>query len=190
MSAFYVGPDHLTYLVRCFATVINPNRDSLYTTEKPLACPMVRTIMGYRGTTYAINPRNTDEAAALYGRLSRENWDSLQARYPDSGSECPEALPSVWLHRTFTQRLPLLTVPDIAAAMKALDCYEYQACEHDGWEKSDVKAWCHILRRGLLMRLPGFDAAYSAAPWGCPVVTPIDAAAVHLDAANRRDGAA
>jgi len=191
MSAFYVGPGHLTYLVRCFVTVLSPSRDSLYTTEKPIACPGIRSVVGYRGTLYDLSPRTADEAGALYGRLSRENWDSLRARYPDDTDEAPEALPSLALQRTLMQRLPLLTVPDIAAAIKALDCYEYQACEHDEWKTSDVKGWCGLLHRRLLMRIPGFESAYESAEWGCPLPpVRVEAAAVHLAAANRRGGAA
>lgn len=31
--------------------------------------------------------------------------------------------------------------------MKSISCYEYQSCEHKGWEKSKAKAWTAALYR-------------------------------------------
>jgi hypothetical protein len=42
-----------------------------------------------------------------------------------------------------------------------LDCYEYQSCEHDGWDDSATKRFCNSLRHSLTASLPG----YNAAPW-------------------------
>jgi hypothetical protein len=64
--------------------------------------------------------------------------------------------------------------PDVAAyeferwglppvvVLKALDCYEYQSCETPGWKRSPSFEFCDRLRRSLISRLPGYDAA----PWG------------------------
>ena len=48
------------------------------------------------------------------------------------------------------------------AALKAIDCYEYQSCEHSDWEESEAFAFCDALRRSLIGDLDGYDAA----PWG------------------------
>lgn len=46
--------------------------------------------------------------------------------------------------------------------IKAIDCYEYQACEHDGWETSQAHALCQEMRARATNALPG----YADAPWG------------------------
>lgn len=51
---------------------------------------------------------------------------------------------------------------DHATLLKAIDCYEYQSSEHDGWRKSIARKLCGALRDHLIGTLPG----YSAAPWG------------------------
>ena len=50
---------------------------------------------------------------------------------------------------------------DPVAVLKALDCYEYQACEDGGWEASEALAFCEALRHRAVGRLPGYEAA----PW-------------------------
>jgi hypothetical protein len=44
---------------------------------------------------------------------------------------------------------------------KALDCYEYQSCEHPGWSASGARAFCERLRSSLV----GAMAGYGDAPW-------------------------
>lgn len=46
--------------------------------------------------------------------------------------------------------------------LKAIDCYEYQSCEHPEWEVSEAFAFCDALRRSLIGDLPGYDEA----KWG------------------------
>jgi hypothetical protein len=45
---------------------------------------------------------------------------------------------------------------------KAIACYEYQACECADWEQSEAVQFCDALRRKMIARLPGYEAA----PWG------------------------
>jgi hypothetical protein len=45
--------------------------------------------------------------------------------------------------------------------LKAIDCLEYQSCDHPGWKKSEAHAFCQALRRRMIHRLPG----YREAPW-------------------------
>jgi hypothetical protein len=35
-------------------------------------------------------------------------------------------------------------------ALKALDCYEYQACEHAAWEASESASFCRALRAAIV----------------------------------------
>lgn len=46
-------------------------------------------------------------------------------------------------------------------ACKAIACFEYQSCEHPGWVRSGVRAFCSELRKGLVTCMDGYDAA----PW-------------------------
>ena len=46
--------------------------------------------------------------------------------------------------------------------LKAIQCFEYQACEHDGWEKSKAKAWIDRLLGETIAALPGYEGE----PWG------------------------
>ena len=45
--------------------------------------------------------------------------------------------------------------------LKAISCYEYQACEAPGWDTSTAKAFCEGLRDAVIPALPG----YNDAPW-------------------------
>jgi hypothetical protein len=49
--------------------------------------------------------------------------------------------------------------PDPVQVLKALQCYEYQACEDPGWEASEAKAFCDALRRRAIGNLPGYEQA-------------------------------
>lgn len=60
-------------------------------------------------------------------------------------------------------RFPVGTrAPSPVATLKAIDCYEYQSCEHAGWKDSEAKRFCEALRDDMITRLPG----YSEASWG------------------------
>jgi hypothetical protein len=47
----------------------------------------------------------------------------------------------------------------IVQVLKAIDCLEYQSCEHDGWNDSEAQQFCHALRRRMIRALPGYDSA-------------------------------
>lgn len=46
--------------------------------------------------------------------------------------------------------------------LKQIDCYQYQSCEHDGWEGSDARRFTDALRQRMVRQLPGYDDG----PWG------------------------
>lgn len=95
----------------------------------------------------------------LWSLIAAENVASYEARY--RGEKCA---PHMWDRRIVERASAhLRSMPDWRAyAAKILDCYEYQACEHDEWEASKAARAIDGLRRQLLSSLPG----YSAAPWG------------------------
>jgi hypothetical protein len=99
-----------------------------------------------------------DKTPTEVGRaLLRENMASTAARYPKHADMQVDetAIEAYAYHAPAPYTLPIVQL------LKALDCYEYQACEHDGWVDSSARALCHGLRRLLIQRLPGYaDAAY------------------------------
>jgi hypothetical protein len=166
MSAYQVSSDHLAYLVGVLANVCSDRRGyvTLRTSEQPVDGRIgSKDICG--GVWYELHPEmGITDCRLVFFRLARENARSLDHRYPED-HECPpvpcpigERFPVV----------PLRTIGDVAQAIKALDCYEYQACEHPEWERGEVHGWLVALRRYLIRRIPGFADAYEAAEWGCP----------------------
>ena len=105
---------------------------------------------------------SADQMDDLGEMLVKENLSSIHACYPDTLSD-PESTPGpiaqYWLrpykHETPTRRM------SVVEALKALDCYEYQSCEHPEWEKSEAFEFCRAMRDSLIGFLPGYEAA----PW-------------------------
>ena len=91
-------------------------------------------------------------APELFAELVCENAASLRARYGKDAKEMIGEAP----HRF----KPAATLPAVHL-LKLAQCYEYQACEHDGWATSRAKKWIDNLVAGLIYKLPGYDAA----PW-------------------------
>jgi hypothetical protein len=90
-----------------------------------------------------------ESAVDISTALAQANADSLTARYP---SDRCDPVPVI---------LNLSSAPELSAVecAKAIDCFEYQACEFDGWETSAAHDWLAQLRKCILSRLPGYDAA-------------------------------
>ncbi|SLC86610.1 hypothetical protein [Mycobacteroides abscessus] len=45
--------------------------------------------------------------------------------------------------------------------LKAIHCYQYQACEPDDWKTSEAHAFCDALTHYVINKTPGYDQA----PW-------------------------
>ena len=102
--------------------------------------------------------------------VTRENMDaigqmlvdtnvySVSYRYGDTAlTDLPGRNDAWWiLPYRAPARYPKLSV---VAALKAIDGYEYQACEHPEWEASEAHAFCQGLRREMIHQLPGYDEA-------------------------------
>jgi len=103
-----------------------------------------------------------------------ENRMSVEARYPDTVGH-PEDMPGPvgesfrfneadvgeWCSHRF----------DPVQVVKACQCYEYQSCEHDGWNaragrSSRAKGWIESLTAHAIGVLPGYDEAEWGAPHG------------------------
>ena len=139
MSAFLVTRDHISYLISAaLSRTLNPGYGSgMAWTEgddlRTMGC-----------TDY-------DEASRVAQMLWDENMASIHNRYPDTEKKCA---PSYGPHRRDIQR-PILAVQ----VLKAIDCYEYQSCEHGGWEQSDAHSFTSNLRRRAIAVLPGYEEA-------------------------------
>jgi hypothetical protein len=102
---------------------------------------------------------NADDVGSM---LWRENFASVGDRYPDDD---PDDLPGsgVAAVETLLYRWARIAgVLDPVVVLKAIHCYEYQSCEHDGWAGSQAKAFCEALTGHAVRGLPG----YQQAPWG------------------------
>ncbi|MGW6332147.1 hypothetical protein [Nocardia rhamnosiphila] len=57
---------------------------------------------------------------------------------------------------------------DPLAVLKAIDCYQYQACEHPEWADSNASAWMTQLRDAIYTAVPRYrtlaPSRYSAGP--------------------------
>jgi len=117
--------------------------------------------------------------STLGQRLADTNADSIHARYPDTVDD-PSAMPGpldhYWEPYVFEPvdtgrevfsigaglKLAVQPIASTAVVAAQLNHYEYQACEHDGWKDSEMRAFIDAMRERLLSTLPGAEAA----PWG------------------------
>lgn len=100
--------------------------------------------------------------------LWRENMASLNARYRDAIDEATLAEYRFEIVGADIYRGRRLEIVDF---IKAVHCYQYQACEHDGWERSEAARYCEGLLSMLTHRLPGYDDS----PWGLDDDAPAEA---------------
>jgi hypothetical protein len=94
--------------------------------------------------------------------LVDENVASVCARYPDDNPDLGE-LPGptdAYYMGPYVYTDPGYVLSSVEV-FKALDCFAYQACEHDGWRSSEAFAFCESLREAAIEALPGYEDA----PW-------------------------
>lgn len=172
MSAFIVSKAHIDALVD---VALNGPKDSESRWEGPrweAFDPRETTWQDqeWRQVTpggfdhHSINGVTPDGLGEL---LTVENVRSITARYPDTldGGPMPGPCDPYW-EQYFEHARPVRRMTAVEA-LKALHCYEYQACEHDEWIDSEAKRFCDGLRGSLIGSLAG----YNAAPWEWDRVT-------------------
>ena len=130
MSAFSVSTAHLDYLVTA------AYRYGCLKQVTPHFSPFL--------TDY-------DVATKVLRMLRAENNASLAARYP-SHPDMQSALED-------DDEATLRGEPDPVQVLKAVNCYAYQACEHDGWEASEARKFCERLKACAIANLPGYREA-------------------------------
>lgn len=164
MSAFIVDKSHIDALV---AVALHGPKDSSHQWEGPRWAAFdpdetSRQEQEWREVGYSTNHTianvTPDQAGDM---LTIENVRSITFRYPDTldGGPLPGPTVAYW-DEPFQFALPSRP-PTVVEALKLIDCFEYQACEHDEWSKSEAFRFCEALRRSLVGTLPGYDAA----PW-------------------------
>ncbi|HCG01491.1 MAG TPA: hypothetical protein DEV93_13215 [Chloroflexi bacterium] len=155
MSAFMVGKQHIDLMVD--ATTYNVRHWPFSWYHEGTRHELLH---GSSGETPRHNAGSVEYSTAAIGRmLIDENLRSIHARYPDTvdGGQVPGPFESYW-EQPYSCPIMLPTV-DAVQVLKAIDCYEYQSCEHDGWETSTARAFCDALRGAMIHRLPGYEEA-------------------------------
>lgn len=137
MSAFILGTDHIDYLV-----------------SAAVEAGIHQGGFGIYWDGQRVEWHNADVVGAA---LLRENIASVSYRYQDFGTgnlpgPIPNPVPKDYVF------LPFLRV-EPAQVVKAIDCYEYQSCEHPGWNDSEARRFCDVLRRRYCATMPGYDDA-------------------------------
>ena len=144
MSAYVVDDEHISYLLQA-ACHLTRNGYHLY--------------YGPYGHDDSI--RLLPETVAEIGvALLAENIASVSYRYPDAAlgylTGPVGAIDYTYRHSIYVS----LKSVDI---LKAIQGYEYQSCEHPGWQASKARAFCEQLRDFAIDALPGYnDSRYWA----------------------------
>jgi hypothetical protein len=141
MSAYVVHPDHISYLVQVAIGLGRASRSTL-TFGDP------RTGIGIE----------IDTASEVGACLLQENIASVRYRYPDcTYDDLPGPIPTPAAINYQYRPLPVQLDP--VQVLKAIRCYEYQSCEHPGWQESEAKRFCELLIDYAVRNLPGYDNA-------------------------------
>ena len=98
-------------------------------------------------------------------RLGQLLWDenrlSIEHRYPDTAGDKFEA---TWGDCEYGEHAPSVhTTINPAQVVQSCRCFEYQACEHPGWESSEACAFVRALERSAVSAMLSDDL-----DWGAP----------------------
>ncbi|WP_431728521.1 hypothetical protein [Verrucosispora sp. TAA-831] len=142
MSAYVVGITHIHALLTAGLELRRGPDDPLrwwYPRLDPNA--------GYEDRWRNLRELTRDSAGRVGAVLLAENMRSVNFRYREDEIEEPYEF----------VRLP--GSPNPLVVLKALDGYEYQACEHAEWGNSEAAAFCEALRHRAIGYLPGYSAS-------------------------------
>jgi|SRR5579862_6512310 len=96
--------------------------------------------------------------SALGQILVDENVASVAYRYPSDnvdGGELPGPCDAYYLGPYVYEDPRLEMTP--GAVFRAIDCLDYQSCEHEGWRKSEAFAFLTALRKAYCDRVAAED---------------------------------
>ena len=148
MSAFIVDRQHIWYLVQA-------------ATSNSLGMQHSHSLRWYHnGVSYHLPCMDYEQMAQVGQMLWDENVTSVKYRYPDCGwDELPGPIDCEYQYGEHDGCSAGRPPVDPVAVLKACDCYEYQSCEHPGWEESESHSYIQALRRHAWHSLPGYDDA-------------------------------
>lgn len=160
MSAFLCSANHLNAIVN--GTPRDTIRYAVQDLKRldPIQCPTpdhnIRAKNGGVSILSLIDDEPTSEDILFYALL-RENCRSLEARYEERAEEYFQlsVAQATYLPNLSIQRDPITT-------LKLIHCYDYQACEHEGFAQSQIKSFLDSAQHAIVRELPG----YNDAPWG------------------------
>lgn len=136
MSALEVSTPHITFLITA-----------------ALADPVHALYWGNPSRRITL-----DNASEVGAALVRENQASMTARYGDRF-----VVPATEYAYPFAAYSPgRRGTLDPVEVLKACQFYDYQSCEHDGWEASAAQQFTRDVRDRYITLLPGYDGL----PWG------------------------
>ena len=150
MSAFEVDPTHIDVLISAALVGDHYGPLSWYHGEIPETLPgeALPSHEDYLERLRTTKREVTRDNAGMWGALLvAENRRSVNHRYDEDELEEPYE---------FTQYAGTFNP---VAILKALDCYEYQSCEHPEWKASEAKSFCNALRSHMWHTLPGYKDA-------------------------------
>jgi hypothetical protein len=155
MSAFEVDKTHIDVMVSAALQRIHGDTLKWYHGEIPdtmpgEALPAAERYQLYLDALKAAERTVTRDNAGMWGALLvAENRKSVNHRYDESEWEEPYE---------FTEYAGTFNP---VAILKAINCYEYQACEHPEWKTSEARSFCEALTARMIHMLPGYgNAAY------------------------------
>lgn len=135
MSAFVVNEEHIRYLV-------NAGMSRSITKGYGLS-------WDYDEMEEGFGPDADEHLNRIGAMLWQENYASVNHRYGESHDG--------W--RLYSHKREPSRHFDPVQVLKAIACYEYQSCEHEGWKVSQARSFCEALRHAAISALPGYDAA-------------------------------
>ncbi len=131
MSAYVVSKTHIDAMVTAGIRLRRPDRPLSWW----VASDGKRNTLDYLTAERVGAMLWAENVASFNHRYSEEEWEEVYQF---------ELLPGT---------------PDPVAVLKAVQCYEYQSCEHGEWRDSEAKAFCEALTHAAIKALRGYDAA-------------------------------
>lgn len=137
---------------------------SAWVVEKAHVNLMVNAGMGHMEVSWYWNEEHhrltADQADRVGQMLMDECVRSVAYRYDGSDlTDLPGRADADYV-LSFKHRLMHSVNPVVV--LKQISCYEYQSCETPDWEETEAHAFCQALRKHMIGKLPGYEAA----PWG------------------------
>ena len=165
MSAFVVTQDHIAALVNAAELHARLGRSAFRWTHDETRYELVNYGADEeydQETPWGTTHHSRITLQTLGQMLLDTCLRSVFARYPDclTVADLPGYPPDLEGRGAAYHHNAMLYVRPLAA-LKAIDCYEYQSCEFSEWPESCAAAFCTALRGALIVDLPGYDDA----PW-------------------------